>query len=212
MPSDPPICPGEGAGASTLGAAESQPRMVEKLPSATAIPSYSQAKGTTGLRRLAVARGRTIPNDDGHEGSTDGNCSGGSAGGATRQSWNNRRPCRAEKEENAFSAATRRKMALVQKKPILIGHVAAGSFLALLYAPSILRYASGMDVLKMLAELRQDRARIEEAIIVLERLELGHGKRRGRPPAWMKAASVRKRRGRPPGSKNKPKDKAGEQR
>jgi hypothetical protein len=50
-----------------------------------------------------------------------------------------------------------------------------------------LRHASGMDVSKMLAELRQERAQMKEAIIVLERLALGHGKRRGRPPAWMKA-------------------------
>jgi hypothetical protein len=55
-----------------------------------------------------------------------------------------------------------------------------------------------MDVLKMLAELRQERAQIGEAIIVLERLALGHGKRRGRPPAWMTALSAPKRRGRPP--------------
>jgi hypothetical protein len=64
----------------------------------------------------------------------------------------------------------------------------------------------GMDVLKMLAELRQDRAQVEEAIVVLERLALGHGKRRGRPPAWMTAAAAPKRRGRPKGSKNKPKE------
>jgi hypothetical protein len=65
-----------------------------------------------------------------------------------------------------------------------------------------------MDLLKMLADLRQQRAQIEEAIVVLERLALGHGKRRGRPPGWMAAASAPKRRGRPPGSKNKPKDAA----
>jgi hypothetical protein len=57
----------------------------------------------------------------------------------------------------------------------------------------------------MLAELRQDRANVEEAIRALERLALGHGKRRGRPPAWMTAVSGPKQRGRPPGSKNKPK-------
>ena len=58
----------------------------------------------------------------------------------------------------------------------------------------------------MVAELRRERAQIEEAIIALERLALGHGRRRGRPPAWMTAkADVPKRRGRPPGSKNKPK-------
>jgi DNA invertase Pin-like site-specific DNA recombinase len=63
-----------------------------------------------------------------------------------------------------------------------------------------------MDVLKMLADLRAEREQIEEAIMTLERLARGRGRRRGRPPAWM---SVIKRRGRPPGSKNKPKDSAG---
>lgn len=62
-----------------------------------------------------------------------------------------------------------------------------------------------MDVSKMLAELRQDRAQIEEAILAIERLANGGAKRRGRPPAWMTAASGPKRRGRPPGSKNQPK-------
>lgn len=46
-----------------------------------------------------------------------------------------------------------------------------------------------MDVVKMLAALREDLARIDAAIIAVERL----------------AAGSRKRRGRPPGSKNKPK-------
>jgi hypothetical protein len=68
------------------------------------------------------------------------------------------------------------------------------------------RYPSRMDVLKMLAELRDERAQIEQAILAIEHLASGRGKRRGRPPAWMKAASVPKRRGRPPGSKNKPKE------
>jgi len=62
-----------------------------------------------------------------------------------------------------------------------------------------------MDVLKMLADLRQEREQIEEAIITLERLARGRGRRRGRPPAWM---SAMKRRGRPPGSKNKSKESA----
>jgi hypothetical protein len=62
-----------------------------------------------------------------------------------------------------------------------------------------------VDILKMLAELQQERAQIEEAILTIERLASGKGKRRGRPPAWMTAASLPKRRGRPPGSKNKPK-------
>jgi len=62
-----------------------------------------------------------------------------------------------------------------------------------------------MDVLKMLSDLRQEREQIEEAIMTLERLARGQGKRRGRPPAWMAAL---KRRGRPPGSKNRPKEAA----
>jgi hypothetical protein len=56
-----------------------------------------------------------------------------------------------------------------------------------------------MDVNKILAELRQEREQIEDAIISLERLARGRGKRRGRPPAWMKEATDR-RRGRPKGS------------
>ena len=60
-----------------------------------------------------------------------------------------------------------------------------------------------MDVTKMLTELRQEREQIEEAIMTLERLARGRGRRRGRPPAWMAAI---KRRGRPPGSKNKSKE------
>jgi len=61
-----------------------------------------------------------------------------------------------------------------------------------------------MDVSKILAELREERQQIEEAILSLERLATGRGKRRGRPPAWMATATTTgKRRGRPPGSKNK---------
>ena len=63
----------------------------------------------------------------------------------------------------------------------------------------------------MLAELQQERAQIEEAILTIERLAMGRGKRRGRPPAWMKEVAASKRRGRPPGSKNKPKEQAAAQ-
>jgi len=59
-----------------------------------------------------------------------------------------------------------------------------------------------MDIAKTLAELREERERIEEAIVTLERLARSSGTRRGRPPAWM-AAVPAKRRGRPPGSKNR---------
>jgi hypothetical protein len=62
-----------------------------------------------------------------------------------------------------------------------------------------------MDINKMLNELRMEREHIEEAIMTLERLARGRGRRRGRPPAWMSAI---KRRGRPPGSKNRPKGDA----
>jgi hypothetical protein len=51
-----------------------------------------------------------------------------------------------------------------------------------------------MDLPKMIAELRAERAGIEDALVVLERLARSHGKRRGRPPNWMlvqRAASVR---------------------
>jgi len=48
-----------------------------------------------------------------------------------------------------------------------------------------------MDVSKILAELRLEREQIEEAIISLERLARGRGRRRGRPPAWL--AEARKR-------------------
>lgn len=76
-----------------------------------------------------------------------------------------------------------------------------------------------LDVDKMLAELRLEREQIEEAILTLERLARGRGRRRGRPPAWLKDASgimagenghevaesstEPRRRGRPPGSKSK---------
>ena len=77
-----------------------------------------------------------------------------------------------------------------------------------------------LDVDKMLAELRLEREQLEEAILTLERLARGRGRRRGRPPSWLKdataavaaaesshsdeaAGSEPKRRGRPPGSRTK---------
>ena len=59
-----------------------------------------------------------------------------------------------------------------------------------------------MDRETLIAQLKTERAKVEEAIVNLERLALGRGKRRGRPPAWM-IDVLPKRRGRPPGSKNK---------
>jgi hypothetical protein len=63
-----------------------------------------------------------------------------------------------------------------------------------------------MDVNKILAELREERDRIEEAIVALQRVGGSGPKRRGRPPQWMvdarqKAADVPKKRGRPPKEK-----------
>jgi hypothetical protein len=67
-----------------------------------------------------------------------------------------------------------------------------------------------MDVSKMIEELQQERAQIKGAIMALEQMASGQGKRRGRPPAWMAASAAPKRRGRPPGSKTKPKAEAAE--
>jgi hypothetical protein len=44
-----------------------------------------------------------------------------------------------------------------------------------------------MDINKMLSELKAERSAIEEAIITIERLAAGRGRRRGRPPAWLAA-------------------------
>ena len=63
-----------------------------------------------------------------------------------------------------------------------------------------------MDITKILSDLRAEREQIEQAILVLQGLAQGQ-RRRGRKPAWMKAAGVvepKKRRGRPPGTPNKP--------
>ena len=44
-----------------------------------------------------------------------------------------------------------------------------------------------MDFDALLAQLRTEREMLEEAIIALERLARGSGKRRGRPPKWLVA-------------------------
>ena len=48
-----------------------------------------------------------------------------------------------------------------------------------------------MDVGRMLAELRREREQIEEAILTMERLAEGQGRRRGRPPSWLVEARKR---------------------
>jgi hypothetical protein len=65
-----------------------------------------------------------------------------------------------------------------------------------------------MDLTSILAAIRQEHEQITQAIVSLERMAAGQGKRRGRPPAWMVMArtdTTKKRLGRPPGSKNPPK-------
>ena len=52
-----------------------------------------------------------------------------------------------------------------------------------------------MDVTKILEQLREERDQIEAAIVTLERLALGRGKRRGRPPSWMVEARKRTKSG-----------------
>jgi len=45
-----------------------------------------------------------------------------------------------------------------------------------------------MELTKMIAELRSERAAIDDALVVLERLAGSQGRRRGRPPAWLAMA------------------------
>jgi hypothetical protein len=48
-----------------------------------------------------------------------------------------------------------------------------------------------MDILSILTELRSEKARLEEAILTIERLAAGSlTKRRGRPPLWMANAKA----------------------
>ena len=56
-----------------------------------------------------------------------------------------------------------------------------------------------MELNKMIAELQEERIRIDQALVTLQTLAAGRGRRRGRPPAWL---SQTKRVGRPKGSKN----------
>jgi hypothetical protein len=68
-----------------------------------------------------------------------------------------------------------------------------------------------MDLEAILKQLREERDQLEVSILAMERLQIGQGKRRGRPPAWLtavKTAAVKapagsKKRGRPKGSKKK---------
>jgi hypothetical protein len=53
-----------------------------------------------------------------------------------------------------------------------------------------IRYPSMMEIHKILAELKEERDQLNEAILSLERLITGQGKRRGRPPLWLTNATV----------------------
>jgi hypothetical protein len=46
-----------------------------------------------------------------------------------------------------------------------------------------------MDLIKMIAELREQKRALEETMIMLERLARSQGKRRGRPPLFLSQAS-----------------------
>jgi hypothetical protein len=87
-------------------------------------------------------------------------------------------------------------------KPVVLDSVQCNTKTAIHWHESRSSGEKRMDVAKILVELRQEREQIEEAILSLERLARGRGRRRGRPPSWM-AEITAKRRGRPPGSKNK---------
>ena len=47
-----------------------------------------------------------------------------------------------------------------------------------------------MNILKIIAGLREERACLDEVLIGLEKLSLKRTPRRGRPPAWRKVTSL----------------------
>ena len=52
-----------------------------------------------------------------------------------------------------------------------------------------------MDVNRILSELRSERELVVDAILNLERLAYGRGKRRGRPPKWLTKGREQTKRG-----------------
>ena len=75
----------------------------------------------------------------------------------------------------------------------------------LVYKRSLLRYPTQVNISAMIEELRQELVQIDRAILSLQQLAMGQGKRRGRPPKWLKdvQAPEPRKRGRPPGKKSK---------
>jgi hypothetical protein len=52
-----------------------------------------------------------------------------------------------------------------------------------------------MNLIKMIAELREQKRALEETMMILERLARSQGKRRGRPPLFLsEAGKTRKRK------------------
>ena len=75
-------------------------------------------------------------------------------------------------------------------------------------ASRVPRYSYSMDLSAIITGLREERDLVEQAISSFEHLAAGQGKRRGRPPAWMKriadaakgAGTPKRKRGRPANS------------
>jgi hypothetical protein len=49
-----------------------------------------------------------------------------------------------------------------------------------------------MDIQQMIADLREERAYIDEALIALEKLAHTRTPRRGRPPSWLRLTALTK--------------------
>ena len=47
-----------------------------------------------------------------------------------------------------------------------------------------------MDIQRIIGELRAERARLDDALVHLEKLSLTRAPRRGRPPNWRRAAGL----------------------